>query len=254
MAHAMRSRIITNPAYSGEQVLGAVLVESSLYRDIGGMPSGDYLWEKKGIVPFVKIDHGLQKEKDGVQLMKEWESEDSSPALSAFTAARRGFFGTKMRAVIHSNNEEGIQKLVDQQFQWAVRCTVHGLVPILQPEVNTEAPDKADIEETLLETLKDNLNSLGSDDKVILELTPPEKANQYHSLIGNPHLVRVVLQSKGMSSQAVYEKLNGNARIIESFTHAYLQGSHEQLIESTNRVFHLDDLFEASVRAPAIAE
>ena len=220
MVHAMRSRIITAKPFTGDKILGAILFENTMDREIEGIPTGQYLWEKKQIIPFIKIDNGLADEEDGVQLMK--------PILGLEDLLKRakskGFFGTKMRSVINSANEEGIKAIVEQQFAVGKQIIASGLVPIIEPEVNIKAADKEQCEDILKACILKELDHLGDDEKVMLKLTLPTKVNQYKDCIDHPKVVRVVALSGGYSRDEANEILAKQKGMIASFSRALAEG------------------------------
>jgi len=220
LIHAMRSRIIKSPAFTGVKVIGAILFEQTMDRMIDGMPTASYLWEKRGVVPFLKIDKGLEAEKDGVQLMKPM------PGLGALLAraTKGGIFGTKERSVINAANAAGIKAIVAQQFAVAAEVTAAGLMPILEPEVTISIADKAEAEELLLATLLRHLDALPTGQQIMLKLTLPTKANLYKPLVGHPAVMTVVALSGGYSREAANQILAQNSGIIASFSRALSEG------------------------------
>lgn len=218
--HLMRTRIITDPKFHGARVLGAILFENTMDRDIAGMPSAKYLWEKRKVVPFLKIDKGLAEEEHGVQLMKD------DPALDALLdkAVAAGIFGTKERSVIKSSNQTGIQAVVEQQFEVGKRVVAKGLVPILEPEVDINAPDKAACERILLDAILDGLAKLNPDQKVMFKLTLPTEPNLYLPLMAHPNTLRVLALSGGYSREESCKLLAQNKGMIASFSRAFTEG------------------------------
>jgi len=225
--HEMRSRIIKNPKFNGARILGAILFEATMDREIGGMPSAKYLWEQKNVVPFLKIDKGLAEEKDGVQLMKDIPMLDE--LLDRGVAA--GIFGTKERSVIKSANEAGIKAVAKQQFEIGRRVIAKGLVPILEPEVDIKAADKDACEQLLLDALMEGLRELGPEEKVMFKLTLPTKPNLYLPLMGHPNTVRVVALSGGYGRDEACKILEQNTGMIASFSRAFTAGMHVQQSE-----------------------
>lgn len=219
MVHEMRTRIITSPAFSSDFILGAILFEQTMDRDIEGKKTGDYLWEERGVVPFVKVDKGLAEEENGVQLMKPF------PELGKLLerANERNIFGTKMRSVIHKANRDGIKAVVEQQFEWARQIIDAGMVPIVEPEVDIYSEEKEDAENILKEEILNHLNQLGENDHVMLKLTIPSVAGTYDELVGHPNVVRVVALSGGYSREEANEKLKHNNGIIASFSRALVE-------------------------------
>ncbi|MGI6234686.1 MAG: fructose bisphosphate aldolase [Christensenellales bacterium] len=216
LVHQMRTRIIKSPAFSGDRILGAILFEMTMDRQIDGMYTADYLWEKKGIVPFLKVDKGLEKEENGAQLMKPM------PELDALLdrAKARNIFGTKMRSVIKQNNPWGIKAVVDQQFEVAKQIAKKGLVPIIEPEVDIHAENKQEIETHLHEELRLHIEALDPDTKVMLKLTIPTQANLYEDLMAFPQVVRIVALSGGYTREHANELLAQNKGLIASFSRA----------------------------------
>ncbi|MFY9237497.1 MAG: fructose bisphosphate aldolase [Roseovarius sp.] len=220
MIHAMRARIAQAPEFTGDKVLGAILFEMTMERQIGGMPSAKYLWEERGVVPFLKVDKGLEDEADGVQLMKPMPDLD---ALCA-RAVAAGIFGTKMRSVINAASASGIEAIVAQQFDVGRQILSHGLIPIIEPEVTISITDKAETEQMLLEALTRHLGTLPAGTEVMLKLTLPETANHYKSLVDHPAVMRVVALSGGYSREEANNRLSSNTGIIASFSRALTEG------------------------------
>ena len=220
LIHQMRARIIKSPAFTGEQVVGAILFERTMDGEIDGIPTAEYLWTKRSVVPFLKVDKGLADEKDGVQLMKPM------PELDALLerAVAKGIFGTKMRSVINAANAEGISAVVAQQFDVGRQILGHGLMPIIEPEVTITIADKAEAEEILLAEILKQLDALGHDKQVMLKLSLPEKANIYKPLVDHPRVMRVVALSGGYSREEANRKLAENTGIIASFSRALTEG------------------------------
>lgn len=220
LVHEMRTRIIKSPSFSNEKILGVILFERTMNSMIEDKYTADFLWEKKGIVPFLKIDKGLAEEEDGVQLMKPM------PVLGELLAqaVEKNIFGTKMRSVIKGFNESGIDKIVKQQFDVAKQIINSGLVPIIEPEVDIHCPEKEKCEQLLLDLITDELDKLDDGTKVILKLTIPTKINLYLPLTQNPKVVRVVALSGGYSREEANEKLVQNQGVIASFSRALVEG------------------------------
>ena len=220
LIHQMRCRIIQSNAFTGDRVIGAILFENTMQREVAGRPVADFLWQDRQIVPFLKVDKGLLDEKQGVQLMK------TMPNLKALLARAKAanIFGTKMRSVIHHANLAGIADVVGQQFDIANQILNHNLVPIIEPEISIGSPHKAEAEEILLESLNSHLSDLKVDSKVILKLTLPEKANQYASLSSNVNVMRVVALSGGYSRQEANARLSQNDAMVASFSRALSEG------------------------------
>lgn len=220
LIHAMRSRIAQAPDFNGDKVVGAILFEMTMDRQIAGKPSPAYLWEDRGVVPFLKVDKGLEDAADGVRLMKAMPDLD---ALCA-RAVAAGIFGTKMRSVIDGANETGIEAIVAQQFAVARQILGHGLIPIIEPEVTISIGDKAASEGLLLAALTRHLDALPDGTQVILKLTLPELANHYKPLVDHPAVLRVVALSGGYSRDEANARLSHNTGIIASFSRALTEG------------------------------
>lgn len=223
MVHAMRSRIIKSPAFNSDEILAAILFEHTMDREIDGLLTSDYLWEKKGIVPILKVDLGLAEEKDGVQLMKPMDNLDSL----LDRALERNIFGTKMRSVIKKADAQGIKNIVDQQFEVGKQIIKKGLVPILEPEVDINCSDKHESEKIMLEEIMKQLNKLDKDELVMLKLTIPSQDNFYDDLIKHPQVVRVVALSGGYSREKAVELLAKNPGLIASFSRALVEGLND---------------------------
>ena len=217
--HEMRTRIIKSPSFTKEQILAAILFENTMDRKIDDLYTADYLWEKKGIVPILKVDKGLAAEKDGVQLMKPIDG------LSALLdrAVERHIFGTKMRSVIKEANKEGIKAVIEQQFAVGKEILAKGLVPILEPEVDIHCAKKKDAEAIMLEEIKAHVAKLPAADKIMLKVTIPTKENLYEELMKDPHVVRIVALSGGYPQDEANEKLAKNRGLIASFSRALAQ-------------------------------
>ena len=222
--HEMRSRIITNPAFNGDRVLGAILFEMTMDRTIDGKGTAAYLWENKGVIPFVKVDKGLADEVDGAQVMKPM------PELDALLdrAVANGVFGTKMRSVIALANQTGINAVVDQQFEVGAQILAKGLIPIIEPEVDINSPEKAQAEELLKAAINTHLDALPADQHVMLKLTLPTEAGYYADLIKHPRVLRVVALSGGYSRDDANAKLAQNPGMIASFSRALTEGLSAQ--------------------------
>ncbi len=222
--HEMRSRIITNSSFEGGRILGAILFENTLDRAIDGKPTAEYLWHNKQIVPFLKIDKGLADEANGVQMMKPM------PELDALLekAKKQPVFGTKMRSVIKEANAEGIKAVVAQQFEVGKRIIDAGLVPIIEPEVDINCPEKAQAEAMLKAEVLAQLNALEADQEVMLKLTLPEEDNFYRDFVEHKAVIRVVALSGGYSREKANEKLSNNNGIIASFSRALSEGLSAQ--------------------------
>jgi fructose-bisphosphate aldolase class I len=218
--HEMRSRLIKSPVFNGDRVIGAILFEMTMERTIDGLGSAEYLWTKKRVVPFLKVDNGLADEANDVQLMKP------IPELGARIAAanKHGVFGTKMRSVINLANSSGIDAVVKQQFDIGKEIIAGGLVPIIEPEVSIKSPQKAEAEEILKKSLLDYANSLSGDQNIMLKLSIPTKENLYKELVDHPRVVRVVALSGGYSRDEANRLLALNSGVIASFSRALAEG------------------------------
>ena len=220
LVHAMRARIVQSPAFDGRRVLGAILFEMTMDREFDGLPAADYLWQRKRVVPFLKVDKGLADEADGVQLMKPMPQLDSLLAR----AAGKNIFGTKMRSVIHAANARGIAAALDQQFAVGQQILKAGLVPILEPEVSIKAADKPQAESLLKAGFIERLDALPGDQKVMLKLTLPSVAGAYGDLVKHPRVLRVVALSGGYSRDESNALLAQNPGVIASFSRALTEG------------------------------
>ncbi|WP_461306430.1 fructose bisphosphate aldolase [Albidovulum sp.] len=220
LIHRMRERIATSPAFDGKRVIGAILFEKTMEREIGGKPAARYLWEDRGVVPFLKIDKGLEPARDGVRLMKPIPGLDDLLER----AVKAGIFGTKERSVIDAADPAGIAANVAQQFDLARKVLAHGLVPIIEPEVTISIPDKEQAEEILLAELKRHLDALPEGAEVMLKLTLPSRANLYRPLVDHPRVMRVVALSGGYSRDEANALLAKNAGVIASFSRALTEG------------------------------
>ena len=226
--HDMRTRIITSPSFNGDRILGAILFENTMDREIGGKPSARYLWEEKRVVPFLKVDKGLAPEADGVQLMKPM------PELDALLgrAREKGVFGTKMRSVIKLANPAGIKAIVDQQFEIARHILAAGLVPIIEPEIDIHSPEKAEAEALLRSELLAHLNRLGPDERVIFKLTLPEEADFYAECVDHPRLLKLVALSGGYTREEANARMSRNRGVVASFSRALTEGLNAGQSES----------------------
>jgi fructose-bisphosphate aldolase class I len=245
LVHAMRARIIKSPAFTGDKVIGAILFERTMDGEIDGVPTAEYLWTKRGVAPFLKIDKGLADETDGVQLMKD------NPGLDALLtrAVAKGIFGTKMRSVVNAANQAGIAAVVAQQFEVGKQILAHGLMPIIEPEVNIKIADKAEAEEILLAEILKQLDALPADQRVMLKLTLPTKTNLYLPLVKHPRVMRVVALSGGYSRDDANAKLAENTGIIASFSRALTEGlSAQQTDDEFNTALGgaIDGIYKAS--------
>ena len=245
LIHQMRARIIKSPAFTGDKVMGAILFEQTMDRDIDGTPTAEYLWKNRGVVPFLKVDKGLADAKDGVKLMKDM------PQLDALLdrAVEKGIFGTKMRSVIDAANQAGIEAIVAQQFEVGKQILAKGLMPIIEPEVTISIADKAEAEDLLLAEILKQLDALPEGQQVMLKLTLPTKANLYKPLVDHPRVMRVVALSGGYTRDEANAKLMENDGVIASFSRALTEGlSAQQSDEEFNAVLAsaIDSIFEAS--------
>jgi len=254
LVHQMRKRIITSPSFSGERIIGAILFEDTMERDIESLPTADYLWNVKQVVPFLKIDKGLAAEQDGVQLMKP------IPALAELLtkAKAKRIFGTKMRSVIKRADEAGIKSIVNQQFEVAEQILAAGLLPIVEPEVDVHSTNKAKSEELLKAAILEKLNQLTVDEFVMLKLTLPEQDDFYLDLIRHPKVVRVVALSGGYSQADADDRLRKDHGMVASFSRALLEGlSAQQSDAEFNSVLEksIQNIFDASnAKQPTIIE
>ncbi len=224
VVHAMRTRIMTAPAFSGERILGAILFENTMDREVEGRSTSAYLWEVKNVVPFLKVDKGLADEANGVQMMKPM------PALAELLerANAQGIFGTKMRSVIKQANAEGIAQVVDQQFEVGRQIVDAGLVPIIEPEVDIHCPDKAEAETLLKAEILKHLDALPEDALVMLKLTLPETDGFYAECVAHANVVRVVALSGGYSREEANARLSRNPGVVASFSRALTEGLSAQ--------------------------
>jgi fructose-bisphosphate aldolase class I len=249
LIHQMRSRIITSPAFSGDKVIGAILFERTMDGDIDGRPVPDVLKER-GVVPFIKIDKGLEDEANGVQLMKPM------PELDALLARAKGLgvFGTKERSVINLANREGIAAIVAQQFEVAQQVLAAGLIPIIEPEVNIKSPERAEADRILLEEITKALDSLPGDDRMMLKLSIPAQAGLFQPLVDHPRVLRVVALSGGFSRPDACRELAKNPGMIASFSRALLEDlRHGMSGEEFDRALGgaIDDIYRASTEKVA---
>jgi fructose-bisphosphate aldolase, class I len=244
--HEMRTRIITSPAFDGDRIVGAILFENTMDREIEGRGTSEYLWEVKRVVPFLKVDKGLADEKDGVQLMKNIGGLDDLLAR----ARDKGVFGTKMRSVIKRANRAGVQAIVDQQYEVGRQILRAGLVPILEPEVDIHSPDKAEAESLLRDALVSGLDSLEQGETVMFKITLPESDDFYLGLAEDPRVLKVVALSGGYSRDEANARLARNRGVIASFSRALTDGlSVRQSDEEFNRTLDetIQSIFDASV-------
>ena len=246
MIHAMRSRIVRSPDFTGAKVVGAILFEDTMDREFDGQPAPQYLWQHRGVVPFLKVDKGLQDTADDVQLLKPM------PDLDALLqrAATLGVFGAKMRSVIHGANPTGIAKIVAQQFEIGAQIIAHGLVPILEPEVSITISDKAEAENLLRDAILTHLDALPTDQTVMLKLTLPDTANLYHRLCQHPRVLSVVALSGGYSRAEANARLAQNSQMIASFSRALTEGLSAQQSDAEfdqTLAQTIDEIYRASI-------
>jgi fructose-bisphosphate aldolase class I len=247
LIHAMRSRIIKSASFTSDRVIGVILFEMTMNRTIDGLGTAEFLWQKKYIVPFLKIDNGLADEVNDAQVMKP------IPELSARLAAANshGVFGTKMRSVIKRANSEGVSAVVKQQFEIGKEIIAAGLVPIIEPEVDINCPEKAAAEVLLEKAILAELDSLNADQNVMLKLTLPDKANFYSKLVAHPRVIKVVALSGGYSREKANKMLSENAGVIASFSRALAEGlSAQQSDADFDKVLGVtvQEIYEASVK------
>ena len=238
LVHEMRTRIIKSPSFTGEKIIGAILFEKTIERKIDDKFTADYLWEEKGIVPFLKVDKGLQPEANGVQLTKDIPTLDELLKKGI----EKHIFGTKMRSVIKSANEEGIKAIVAQQFDIAKKILSYGLIPIIEPEVDIHSVDKEKCEEILKKEIFANLDKLDKDQKIMLKLTIPSVEGFYSDVIAHDNVLRVVALSGGYTRADSNEKFAKNPGLIASFSRALTEGLN---VDQTQKEF--DDLLEESI-------
>jgi len=245
IVHQMRTRIMTSPSFSGERIIGAILFENTMDRDVERRPTADYLWNVKRIVPFLKIDKGLAAEKDGVQLMKPM------PALAALLdkARTKGIFGTKMRSFIKQANPRGIKDIVSQQFELAGQIIAAGLVPIIEPEVDIHSREKAKAEQLLKMGILEELDHLRTGESVMLKLTLPEQDDFYAECVQHPNVVRVVALSGGYGREEANDRLRRNHGIVASFSRALVEGLTAQQSDAEFNAMldkYIQSIFDAS--------
>ena len=243
--HQMRVRIMTAPAFTGEKVIGTILFEGTMDGEVQGKPTPAFLWEERGVVPFVKVDKGLEPEKDGVQLMRPM------PELDALLtrAVKQGVFGTKMRSVINLASKDGIAANVAQQFEIGTQIAKHGLMPILEPEVSIKSPDKRGAEAILLAELKKHLDAVPADRKVMLKLTIPDVPDLYLPLVKHPRIARVVALSGGYTRADACKRLSANHGMIASFSRALAEELRHSMSDAefeTALARSIDEIYQAS--------
>jgi len=240
LIHAMRTRIITSPAFNGNRILAAILFENTMDREIDGRPTAEFLWAVKRVVPILKVDKGLAEESNGVQLMKPMPKLDELLAR----ARTKGIFGTKMRSVIKQANPQGIKAVVDQQFEIAARIIAAGLVPIIEPEVDIKCPDKAAAEGLLHAEIMAHLDELPEGQLVMLKLTLPEQDNLYADCIAHPRVLKVVALSGGYSREEANERLARQHDMVASFSRALTEGLTAQQSQA-----EFDKALDASIQS-----
>ncbi len=236
LVHAMRTRVLTSPAFGGSRVLAAILFEQTMERDVRGVPAARYLWDEKNVVPFLKVDQGLAAGQDGVQLMKPIDALDELLER----AQRHQIFGTKMRSVIHDADEAGIAAITDQQFGYASRILAAGLVPVIEPEVSISSPRKEQAETLLRDALTKHVAALPESAAVILKITIPTRPGLYGDLASDPHILRVIALSGGYSRDEASARLARDPTLIASFSRALLEGLTDN---------QTDDQFNAQLEA-----
>jgi fructose-bisphosphate aldolase class I len=245
VVHEMRSRIMTSPVFTGDRILGAILFENTMDREVEGQPTAAYLWNVKNVVPFLKVDKGLAPAENGAQVM------NPNPGLPELLekAKAAGVFGTKMRSVIKEANPAGIQAVVDQQFEVGRQIVAAGLVPIIEPEVDIHCPDKAAAEDLLHDAIIEHLNALGDDQIVMLKLTLPEKDGLYDDCVAHPNVARVVALSGGYSREEANERLSRQKGMVASFSRALAEGLKAQQSDAEFNAMldaSIQTIFEAS--------
>ena len=238
IVHGMRTRIVTSPSFDGGRILGAILFENTMDREIEGKPSARYLWEEKNVVPFLKVDKGLAPEENGAQVMKPMPELDSLLAR----AKENGVFGTKMRSVIKLANPAGVKAVVDQQFEIGRHIVEAGLVPIIEPEVDIHSPEKEQAEALLKEAMLAHLDALGPEQKVMLKLTLPERENFYAECVGHPNVLRVAALSGGYTREEANGRMTRNHGVIASFSRALTEGLTAQQTDD-----EFDDMLDSSI-------
>ncbi len=240
MVHAMRSRIMMSQSFTGSRILGAILFEMTMDRTVDDRDTADYLWNVKQVIPFLKVDKGLEDVVNGVQIMKPM------PALDELLtkAKNKGIFGTKMRSVITEANAEGVHALVAQQFEVGSQICAAGLVPIIEPEVDIHSPDKASAEDFLQSTLVKHLDTLNDDENVMLKLTLPEKTGLYNACVSHPRVLRVVALSGGYTREEANTRLSANKGMIASFSRALSEG-----LNVSQSAQEFDSMMDASIES-----
>jgi fructose-bisphosphate aldolase, class I len=247
LVHAMRARVITSPVFDGSRILAAILFEQTMERDMQGVPTAEYLWQKKQIVPFLKVDKGLADEDTGVRLMKPIDTLDEL----LDRGNRHRMFGTKMRSLIKDADKAGVTAIVDQQFDYGARISAAGLVPIIEPEVRIDSPHKHEVETLLLDALQTHIEALPDDATVILKLTIPTQPGLYAGLAADPRVLRVLALSGGYSRDEACALLAKDPSMIASFSRALLEGlADEQTDQQFNAQLEtsIAQIFQASVK------
>lgn len=244
LIHEMRTRIMTSPSFNGDRVLGAILFEQTMDREVEGSGTAEYLWKTKQVVPFLKVDKGLADEADGVQLMKPIDGLDALLGR----AAAKGVFGTKMRSVIKLGNETGIGAIVDQQFEIGRQILAGGLAPIIEPEIDINSPEKAQAEALLKQAILGQLDNLAADQPVLLKLTLPETDGFYQELVDHANVMRVVALSGGYAREEANARLARNPGVIASFSRALTEGLSAQQSDE-----QFDALLDSSIAGIAAA-
>lgn len=240
MVHAMRTRIMSSPKFGGDRILGAILFENTMDRMVDNRATADYLWSVKQVVPFLKVDKGLEDVANGGQVMKPIAKLDE--LLSK--AKSKGIFGTKMRSVIKEANAQGINAVVDQQFEIGRQICATGLIPILEPEVDIHCPDKREAEELLETALVKHLDALNDNENVMLKLTLPEHTDLYTSCINHPRVLRVVALSGGYTREEANQRLAANHGMVASFSRALSEGLNAAQSEQ-----EFNDMLDASIES-----
>jgi fructose-bisphosphate aldolase class I len=246
LVHAMRARIVTSPVFDGRRILGAILFEQTMDRQFDGMDAAAYLWQRKQVVPFLKVDKGLVAEADGVQVLKPITGLDDLLKR----AVAKGIFGTKMRSVVNAGNQKGIDAVLDQQFEIGRQILKAGLMPILEPEVNIKAPDKAKAEEILKQGFLKRLDGLPADVQVMLKLTLPSVDGYYKELVDHPRVLRVVALSGGYERDDANARLARNPGVIASFSRALTEGlAVQQSDDAFNKALDasIEGIYRASI-------
>ncbi len=240
LIHQMRTRIMTSASFNGDRILGAILFENTMDRQVQGQSTASYLWESKGVVPFLKVDKGLADEANGVQIMKPM------PELENLLerANENKIFGTKMRSVIKTANEDGINTIVNQQFEVGKQILASGLIPIIEPEIDIHSPDKERCEGYLLAAIKENLENLGESQAIMLKLTLPEEDNFFSDLVSDQRVLRVVALSGGYTRLESNDRLGRNNGVVASFSRALTEGLS---VEQSDEAF--DELLDSSIQS-----